>query len=120
MTKRLLDFNPLTGEKVWFQYSEHDDQMAITHEQDVTPALEIAHYRATDGDYSRKGIKEDWWHYAKVPNTIILKMKLEDGVDFFDKNDARRMFQLLNTKYKAFKMTSGNHSEWARPKPSAN
>lgn len=111
MTKRLLDFNPLTGEKVWFQYSEHDDSMAITHEQDVTPAVEVAHHFATDSNYTRKGIKNDWWHYAKVPNTIILKMKQEDGVDFFDRNHAKRMFELLNTKYKAFKVTSGHHSE---------
>lgn len=110
MTRRLLDFNPLTGEKVWFNYVEHDDTMVITHEQDVTPALEIAHFRATDGSYSAKGIKEDWWHYAKVPNAIILKMKEEDGVDFFNQNDAKRMFELLNTKYKLFKMTTKNHN----------
>lgn len=111
MSKRLLDFNPLTGEKVWFEYSNHDDTMAITHEQDVTRALEVAHDFATDSNYTRKGIKNDWWHYAKVPNTIILKMKQEDGVDFFDRNHAKRMFELLNTKYKAFKVTDGHHSE---------
>ena len=110
MTKRLLDFNPVTGERVWFEYTEHDDTMAITHEQDVEPALKIAHYRANDGSYSQKGIKEDWWHYAKVPNTIILDMKNRFGVDFFDRNHSKRMFELLNTEYKLFKMTEKTHN----------
>lgn len=110
MTKRLLDFNPLTGEKVYFQYDASSDQMVISHEQDVEAALDVAHFLATEGDYSADGIKRDLWHYAKVPNSIIVEMKQKYGVDFFDRNDAKRMFQLLNTEYKRFKTTTKNHS----------
>lgn len=110
MTRRLLDINPLTGEKVWFNYTHHDDSMAITHEQDVQPALDVAHFLATDGDYSREGMKNDLWHYAKVPNTVILDMKQKHGVDFFDRNHAKRVFELLNTEYKRFKTTDRVHN----------
>ena len=109
MSRRLLDWNPLTGEKVWFDY-DANDQMAITHEQDVTPALDVAHFLATEGDYTRDGLKNDMWHYAKVPNSVILEMKQKHGVDFFDRNDAKRMFELLNTEYKAFKTTDRTHN----------
>jgi len=109
MTKRLLDFNPLSGETVWFQYDQSIDAMTITHEQDVSKHLDIAHARAIDDDYTRKGMKNDLWHYAHVPNTTIMKMKLEDGVDLFDKNDSRRVFELLNTKYKLCKTTGKTH-----------
>lgn len=109
MTKRLLDHNPLTGEQVWFQYENHSDQMTITHTQDVDPALKYAHIKATNQDYTRKGMKEDWWHYAKVPNTVILEMQQKHGVDFFNRNDSKRVFELLNTEYKRFKTTEKTH-----------
>jgi hypothetical protein len=109
MSKRLLDFNPLSGEKVWFQYDESIDSMTITHEQDVEDHLKVAHARAIDDNYTRKGMKNDLLHYAHVPNTVILKMKQEDGVDLFEKNDAKRVFELLNTKYKRLKTTTKNH-----------
>lgn len=110
MTKRLLDYNPLTGERVWFHYGQHDDVMSITHEQDVGDALKVAHHFATKDGYTQKGMREDWWHYAKVPNTIILEMKNKHGVDFFDQNHAKRVFELLNTEYKAFKTTDKTHN----------
>lgn len=108
--KRLLDYNPATGEKVWFEYSAHDDHMAITHEQDVSEALKVSHFLATERDYTREGMANDMWHYAKVPNSVILEMKQKFGVDFFDKNHAKRMFELLNTEYKAFKTTDRIHN----------
>lgn len=110
MTKRLLDHNPLTGERVWFQYEQSTDQMTISHEQDVDSALDVAHALATDDLYSADGMKKDLWHYAKVPNSIILEMKQKHGVDFFDKNDAKRMFKLLNTEYARFKTTTKTHN----------
>jgi len=108
--KRLLNWNPLSGERVWFQYDAHDDQMTITHEQDVTSALDYAHAKATNTSYSAKGIKEDWWHYAKVPNTVIVELKQKWGLDFFSEEDAPRVFQLLNTEYKRFKTTTKTHN----------
>jgi hypothetical protein len=107
--KQLLDFNPLTGEKVFFDYEESTGRIVINHEQDVELAKDVAHHLATDGSYSSDGIKRDWWHYAKVPNIIIMDMKNRFGVNFFDKNDEKRMFELLNTEYKVFKTTEKTH-----------
>ena len=106
--RRLLDYNPATGEKVWFDYDQQD-QMTITHTQDVSGIQDFAHFRATDDEYTKGGIKNDMWHYAKVPNTVILEMKQKHGVDFFDKNDSKRMFKLLNTEYARFKTTPKKH-----------
>jgi hypothetical protein len=109
MSKRLLDYNPLTGEKTWFQYDQND-VMTITHEQDVQKILDYAHLKATNADYSKKGMKGDWWHYAKVPNIVILEMKQKHGVDFFSEEDAPKVFHLMNTEYKAFKTTDKVHN----------
>ena len=110
MTKRLLDFNPLSGEKVWFQYEHSTDRMVITHEQDVEDHLKLAHHLTLDDKRDKKGRKEDWWHYAHVPNAVILEMKEKHGVDFFDKAQEKRVFALLNTEYKRLKTTNLNHN----------
>lgn len=114
MTKRLLDFNPLSGEKVWFEYDQAIDSMTIKHEQDVSKHLDIAHARMIDDNYTRKGIKNDMLHYAHLPNIVIMKMLAEDGVDVASKNDEKRVFELLNTKYKRFKTTNKIHNVRSR------
>jgi hypothetical protein len=110
MTRRLLDFNPLSKEAVWFNYDAHTDQMTISHEQDVEPIKELTHAMATDGNYSKRGMKEDWWHYAKVPNIVIMEMKQKHGVDFFDPNHSKRVFELLNGEYRLLKTTDRTHN----------
>jgi hypothetical protein len=107
--KLLLDYNPVTGEKVWFDYGE-DDRLVITHEQDVNPSLEYSHARRNDAEYTRKGIKNDLFHFARVPNIVIMEMQSKHGVDFFDKNHAKRVFELLNTEYKYCKTTDKVHN----------
>lgn len=109
MAKLLLDHNPLTGETVYFGFNAHDDQVTITHEQDVTNHLRIAHADAVDENLTADGIRKDMWKYAHVPNTVIIEMKQKHGVDFFDRNDASKVFDLLNTEYKAFKTTTKTH-----------
>jgi hypothetical protein len=110
MTKRLLDFNPVTGERMYFEYSHSDDKMVISHEQDVQSALDYSHAKAADTDLTRKGIKNDLWHYARVPNIVIMEMKEKHGVEFFNKNHSKRVFELLNTEYKHCKTTDKTHN----------
>jgi hypothetical protein len=93
---RILDYNPLTKESVTFEYDETSDAITIGHHQDVSDVLEYNKTLAKLDDYSKRGIKESWWHYAKVPNTAILKMRFEKGIDFFDPAHAPAVFRFLN------------------------
>jgi hypothetical protein len=108
VARHILDHNPQTGETTYFDYS--DERVVITHTQDVTPILKMAHYWTNKESKTDYGIKNDMWHYARVPNIIILEMKTKHGVDFFDKNDKPRVFHLLNTEYARFKTTHKRHS----------
>lgn len=103
----LLDHNPLTGESVHLDFE--DGKMVMTHSQDVSGFLDWAGNLANDTDRTKRGIKDDFWHYAKVPNSVILEMKHKHGVDFFNKDHAKKVFQLLNTEYKRFKTTDKVH-----------
>ncbi len=107
----VLDYNPFTGERVLFDYDAHEDRMVLTHQQDVRRELAFSHAKAVDDSATKRGIKEDLWHYARVPNIVIMEMKNKHGVDFFDRNDRRRVFELLNTEYAHCKTTDKHHSE---------
>lgn len=108
---RVLDFNPLTGERVLFDYDAHQDRMVLTHQQDVRRELDFAHNKSVDDSATQRGIKNDLWHYARVPNIVILEMKQKHGVDFFDRNHKKKVFELLNTEYKWCKTTDKHHTE---------
>jgi hypothetical protein len=113
MTSRLLDYNPISGESVIF-HDNHDGTFNIEHLQSraVIDALIDANKElANDTTLTRRGMKKDWWKYATIPNIIILKWKKELGVDIFNRNDKKKMFELLNDpEYKFLKTTHATHT----------
>lgn len=109
MTKRLLDYDPITGMTVTFDYGA-DDQLTITHSQDVSGIIDHAKALAKETERSRLGIKNDLWHYAHVPASVIMEMKSKYGVDFFKPEHRSRVFSLLNTEYTYCKTTHLNHT----------
>lgn len=91
-----------------FHYDPATGNSTVHTYQDVEPYLEIAK-AARNSDYSKEGIKQDWWHLAFIPDVIILKMWNEDGVNIYDQNDWPKLGELLEGKYAYFKMTDGHH-----------
>lgn len=108
-----LDFDPLKGVHEYLEFSHDGDKkvMHIVQEQDVTPILEQAKSLAKDEDYTKQGIKQDQWHYARIPDVVLLEMERKHKVKWNDKNDEghKRFFSVLNAHYPAFKTTSWNH-----------
>lgn len=112
MTTRVIDYDPLSGETVLF-HDNQDGSFNIEHLQSrrvIDALMDGNKDMANDSDFTRRGIKKDWWKYATVPNIIIMKWRNELGVDFFDKNDRKKVFQLLNhPDYRHLKTTRGWH-----------
>lgn len=110
--KRLLDYNPLTGESVIFEDNQ-DGTFNLHHMQAravVDAILEGNKEMANDKELTRRGFKKDWWKYATIPNVIIMKWK-QEGVDIFNRDDRKKMFQLLNSRdYKHLKTTDAVHA----------
>lgn len=109
MTRRVLDHDPLTGVTTYFDY-DANDQMTITETQDVSQILRANAARRADTEFTKNGIKEDWWQYARIPITLLTKWKQEHGIDFNDKNDLPRIIALINTEYPQLKTTEKHHS----------
>ena len=75
--------------------------MHIGYEQDVSSHLDFAaalrNERTQDGG--------EITHVAFVPDSVILKMRFEDGVNFYDRSQQKLVLQLLETKYPKCKTT---------------
>lgn len=98
-----------SGVETWVDQSEDPTYKAIHYRQDVEPTLEwvkgIRNESAADS-----GIKRDFWHFASIPPVVIMKLRFEHGVDVFNRNHQKKLFQLLNTDYKYLKTTNLMHT----------
>jgi hypothetical protein len=110
MARMLIDKDPFTGESVWYDFDHGSLRATITHEQPVARIIDNNIADANDTERTAAGIKRDWWHYARVPNTVIVDWKQKHGVDFYNPDHRKRVFQLLNSPdYRYLKTTHKHH-----------
>lgn len=69
---------------------------------DVEPYMEVAKAMRDNAPMLGARFKKTFTHAAVVPKEIIEKIKNEDGVNFFDKNDHKKFLQILHDKYPVF------------------
>jgi hypothetical protein len=106
--KKLLDHNPLTGESTVFE--SDGEKFRIAEYQNIQPIIDANRALAVNDGYAKRGIKDDWWHYASIPNVVALKWKNEKGVDVFDPSQRKAVFKLLNDpEYAYLKTTTLKH-----------
>jgi hypothetical protein len=102
----------MTGLATYHHFDEETKKSIISYSQDVSATVDLSEAIANDGNSTKRGLKESMLHYAHIPDIVALKMKFEDGVDPFDANNSKKVFDLINTKYKRLKTTTLVH----RPK----
>jgi hypothetical protein len=102
--KRLLDYDPATRTQTWFHVTDSmTGDFVIEEIQDVEPLLELnkAIQNHDSGgakglnEYSKKGIKDGWWHVASIPTTVI-NAWLKLGVNLYAPDDWPKVKKLLN------------------------
>lgn len=109
--RRLLDFDPLTGISCVVEF-DVDGSMHLDHYDAYNQTAVVADHNQrlrNDDDYTKNGIKNDYWHYAKIPTIWIYKWKQELGVDVFNRDHRKKVMQLLNTDYQWMKTTNKTH-----------
>lgn len=76
----------------------------ITHgiSGDVEPFMDIAKAMRNDAPMMGSRFKKTFTHAAVIPVEIIEKIKNEDGVNFFDKNDGPKFMKVIHEKYPVF------------------
>lgn len=109
MAKQILDYDPDT---LTTQYHHFDPVTGITTietVQNVEPYLERNKILRNDEDYSRRGIKNEMWHYASIPNQVIEKIRQDHGLDVFNKDHSKAVLRIINTEYPYLKVTTKHH-----------
>ncbi len=106
--KRLLDIDPLTGIKTYHSYDYNSDTTYIEKVQNVEPILE-RNKALANSEHQAKGIKNNWWHHATIPN-VVIEQWLKEGVDIFStepeqKKKVRR--KLRDPEYRYLRTGSG-------------
>ena len=105
---KYFDYDPVTGIRETTDIDEQSGLVTIHQAEDVEPLLdqckEAANWGLTD-----QGIKRNFWHYAEIPVTQVLELK-KRGIDIFDRNCTKRMFQEINTNFPHLKVTSKTHA----------
>lgn len=105
----LLDHDPLTGVTQYFDYDPIKDEFSITSVQDVKPFLDHLQALRNDPEYSKKGMKAEWWHYASIPAVVEIEMR-KKGIDIYDKSATQAIIKEINTNYPWLKATEKKHA----------
>ena len=104
---QFFSFDPGNGITAYTDYDHATDKMIVRQEQDVEPLLDHTKSLANEG-LTDKSMKDGMWLYAQIPPVVIMELK-KKGINIYNRDDHKRLFQELNTNYKYLKTTSRTH-----------
>lgn len=96
MSKRLLDYDPLTGITYTFEDLGGDD-FAIHTRQDVEAILEHNKHRYNSGKDYWRGSGQDWRHEATIPIGVQYEWLTKYGIDVWNPDHEKGVVRLLNS-----------------------
>jgi hypothetical protein len=108
MTKRLISVDPLSGMETWHEYDSATDTTIIRSVEDVEPVLDHNKALFNEGDAGWSPTRE-WRRAASIPASIILKWKVELGIDVFNPNHKDAVKRLLNSSEWLYLRTAPGH-----------
>ena len=100
MAKRLLDYDPISRTSTYHEYDHGTKKTIITESQDVSAILKQAQAYANDPSYKARGIKEDHYHFARVPNSVLVELMQKYNLDWRRKEDMPAIERVLSRDYK--------------------
>src|SRR3990167_9988083 len=98
--RRLLDHDKLTCISTFHHYDASKKETTIEYQQDVEHHLDANTVLRNDDDYTKKGMKDDFWHYAHIPDIVQLQWIIKYGLenDPMKKGNEKLLFSLLNSR----------------------
>jgi hypothetical protein len=105
-----FEMDPVTGIRTETSYDELTGQLTINRSADVEQVVNWTTAARNEAGLNREGIAEGWWLYAKLPPIEIVKMR-QLGINVFDQNDAKKMFEYINEHLPWLKATTGKEGK---------
>lgn len=102
-----LDYDPYSGITHTFDYDEMTGEVSIGYESDIEAVLDYNKALANSG-HNDRGIKQNWWLYAKIPPIWQIKLRAR-GFRLDGSDDTQRLLAEINTHAPALKCTQKNH-----------
>lgn len=100
MGRRLLSWDKDARIATYHHYDPTTNNTHIETVQDVAPFLKHSKTLANNTDYKRGGIKSGWYHFATVPNVVLLELKTKYNLDHTVKEDLPKIEKILSRDYK--------------------
>jgi hypothetical protein len=100
-----FDYNPDTGVTQTFDYDPVTENVTLSSSQNLDSFFEAVKQRRDNPDAWKKGVKEEWAHYASIPHVIEMKLR-EEGIDINNPNQTKELLKAINTKYPFLKTTT--------------
>lgn len=97
--KKILDYDPLTKTQTWYE-SDPSGKVVISTHQDDRHIVEWTKKMQRDSSYKQQGIKNDWYHCARVPNGVLMKIMEDYGYSPFNNDDVDKILQVVQRDYK--------------------
>lgn len=99
MSKKIIDYDPATRIAEYHCYD--DGVMSIKTVQDCEPIIKANNLKRNSHNTSRFTKKDDMYHFASVPLTVLLDWKTKYGIDWNNKDDLPKIEKLLmSNEYK--------------------
>ena len=95
MGKRLLDYDPVAKTATWHCYDHSNRKTYLNHVQDVEDIIEYNKAKQNTHNSSSFVDKGDYYHFARVPNTVLLEWKTKYNLDYAKKEDLPKIEKLL-------------------------
>lgn len=111
--KRLFDHDPDTGVTEYFHFDSLTGDVHIETVQDVSGILDDNLARRNDEDYTKQGIENEMWHYARVPVVVQMRWLSEYGSKNWPMRpgNEKLLFRLLNSpEWSYLKTTNKVHT----------
>lgn len=107
MDKRLLSVDPITKVMTWFSYDDSTDETIVSYTGgDAKEKADASQKLQNDADYTKKGIKNEFVHYAHISDEQLLRWHCQ-GVNI---RDTKELFKMVNKpEYSKLKTTTLMH-----------
>jgi hypothetical protein len=107
---KFVDYDPERG-MAMYEDMTVDNKLQVHYRQDVEPVLELAKAERINGaaDRSVNGKRAEFRLYARIPEVVILEMRFKHGVDLFNRDHEKKVFELINREYPHLKCTDMYH-----------
>jgi hypothetical protein len=93
---KILNYDPQTGITDYFE-GDGKGGFTIHSSQDTRNIIKHNKERQNNDEYKRAGIKSDHYHFARVPNIVLMEWKRKYNIDWNRKEDLPRIEKLLNS-----------------------